>query len=186
MFWSASWFCRDRLPDRHTRKKARARRSTPAITAMAMPAFAPELRPEEEAVEDDAEAEALDVGEEVDVLVIVFELDVVVEAPIEEDDDDDTAAVDVPVPVIELDELAASRSTCGATPGQVSVVGFPQSTPLAYVHEQHAHNPVSGLYITSGTGLSVQCSVHWPLAYVWSVQEAVRKPLPVRISACRL
>jgi hypothetical protein len=129
---------------------------------MAMPAFAPELRPDEELVEDEAEDVALDEGEEVDVLVTVPELDLVVEAPVESEDD--AAAVAVAVPVIELDELAASRSACAATPGQVSVVGFPQSTPPAYVHEQHAHSPVSGLYITSGTGLSVQCSVHWPLA----------------------
>lgn len=147
-----------------------------------MPAFAPGLRDEEdEVVEDEAEDEALDVGEEVAVFVTVLELelgfDVVVEAAAELDEE--AAAVEVAVPVIELDELAASRSTWGAIPAQVSVVGFEQSTPPAYDHEQHAHVPVSGSYITSGTGLSVQCSVHWPLAYVSSVHEAVRKPLPV-------
>jgi hypothetical protein len=96
------------LPDRQTRKKARARSSTPKITAMAMPAFAPVERLEEGEVEEEAE----DAGEEVAVFVSVVELElgfhVIVEADIEVEDEDPTVAV--AVPVIELDELAASRS----------------------------------------------------------------------------
>ena len=127
---------------------------------MAIPAFVAGER----GVEVDDE-DALEVGVEAAALISLLELAlgsaVTVETDVELEDED--PAVAVAVPTIELVLLAASNSACGAIPAHLSSVGFAQSTPPANDHEQHAHIPVSALYITSGTGLSAQCSVHSPL-----------------------
>jgi hypothetical protein len=124
----------------------KATRTTRKITPTAMPALAPVLRPEEvDAEEDDADEDAIDVGEEIAVLLIVLVLELVPEDAVEAGFDVEEAVLEVAVPVMELEELAALSNTCGAGAGQVSSVGFAQSIPFAYDHEQHAQRPVSGL-----------------------------------------
>ena len=132
------------MPDRHVQTKATASSSTPRTTPTAIPAFALVLSPEEDEEEDvDAAEEALDVGDEVDVFVMVLlELEAVVIALVIAVEDDVLRVV--AVPVIVLDILAAERSTCGAGAANVSFVGFPQSGPVPF-HPQHAQRPVSGL-----------------------------------------
>jgi len=129
------------------------------------------LRPEGDTEEDGTDEDPTGMREEVAVLVIVLEFnpeDVAVA-----DVDIDEAVLEVAEPVIELEALAALSNACGAGAAQVSDVGFAQSVPPSYVQPQHAHKPVSGLYMTSGTGLSAQCSVHSPLEYDSSVHDAV-------------
>jgi hypothetical protein len=72
-----------------------------------MPAFAPVSRPEEDEDVLEAEDVAEEVGVDVFVFVIVLELVLVVGAEVEVEE----AVLEVAVPIIELEELAAFRST---------------------------------------------------------------------------
>lgn len=68
-------------------------------------------------------------------MLLELELGVVVE----------DAVLDVAVPVIELEMLAAASSNDGAGATNVSFVGLAQSVPVVYDQPQHAQRPVSGL-----------------------------------------
>jgi hypothetical protein len=98
------------------------------------------------------------------VFVIVLLNPVVVVVGVEAVDVEEALLDDIAVLVIELEMLAAARSTAGAGAANVSSVGFAQSVPFWADQPQHAQRPVSGLYITPGVGLSAQYGLHSPLS----------------------